>query len=546
MNILNVKIGARLGAGFSAVIVLMLVLIAYGSINLANIKQLSEQIIDQDWAKVNAAQSMSASISDTGLLTQQLFMGNSDEETKDIYHHIDANKKNATDVLTVLEQLVDTTEGKSILAEIKVVRAEYIASFNQVAHLLSEQKRDDAAMQMKRETLPVLSHLQERLKALVDLQKKRAAESGAAINYRIANTRNVMIFLGLVALLLSAAIAYGIARSITRPITAAVKLAQTVAQGDLTGEIDDRGGDEIGLLLKSLKRMNHNLSDIVGKVRAGTETITVASTQIASGNLDLSARTEEQASSLEQTAASMEELTSIVRQNADNAHQANQLVASASSIATRGGTVVAEVVDTMAAIDMSSRKIVDIIGVIDGIAFQTNILALNAAVEAARAGEQGRGFAVVATEVRSLAQRSAAAAKEVKVLINNSVTQVEVGSRLVADAGNTMQEIVSSVHRVTNIMREIAAASQEQSIGIDQINNAIIQMDQVTQQNAALVEEAAATAAALEQQATDLTRVVSVFKIGSRELIGNHDRLIDVKQLPSSKFVAMTPALRSA
>ena len=292
--------------------------------------------------------------------------------------------------------------------------------------------------------------------------------------------------------------------------------------------------------------MNHNLSDIVGKVRAGTETITVASTQIASGNLDLSARTEEQASSLEQTAASMEELTSIVRQNADNAHQANQLVASASSIATRGGTVVAEVVDTMAAIDMSSRKIVDIIGVIDGIAFQTNILALNAAVEAARAGEQGRGFAVVATEVRSLAQRSAAAAKEVKVLINNSVTQVEVGSRLVADAGNTMQEIVSSVHRVTNIMREIAAASQEQSIGIDQINNAIIQMDQVTQQNAALVEEAAATAAALEQQATDLTRVVSVFKIGSRELIGNHDRLIDVKQLPSSKFVAMTPALRSA
>ena len=218
MNILNVKIGARLGAGFSAVIVLMLVLIAYGSINLANIKQLSEQIIDQDWAKVNAAQSMSASISDTGLLTQQLFMGNSDEETKDIYHHIDANKKNATDVLTVLEQLVDTTEGKSILAEIKVVRAEYIASFNQVAHLLSEQKRDDAAMQMKRETLPVLSHLQERLKALVDLQKKRAAESGAAINYRIANTRNVMIFLGLVALLLSAAIAYGIARSITRPI----------------------------------------------------------------------------------------------------------------------------------------------------------------------------------------------------------------------------------------------------------------------------------------------------------------------------------------
>jgi len=296
-------------------------------------------------------------------------------------------------------------------------------------------------------------------------------------------------------------------------------VAQTVAAGDLTSRIDIRSVDETGLLLQALKHMNQNLFDIVAKVRAGTESIAAASGQIASGNLDLSARTEEQASSLEQTAASMEELTATVRQNADNARQAKQLAASASNVATAGGTVVAQVVDTMTSIRASSRRIVDIIGVIDGIAFQTNILALNAAVEAARAGEQGRGFAVVATEVRNLAQRSAAAAKEIKVLISTSVDQVEVGSQLVADAGNTMEQIVASVQRVTDIMQEISAASQEQSAGIEQINQAIIQMDQVTQQNAALVEEAAATSEALELQAGGLAGVVSTFKLVSSSRI---------------------------
>jgi methyl-accepting chemotaxis protein len=263
--------------------------------------------------------------------------------------------------------------------------------------------------------------------------------------------------------------------------------------------------------------MNDSLVRIVGEVRNGTDTIASASSQIAAGNLDLSGRTEQQASSLEETAASMEQLTATVKQNADNARQANQLAVTASGVALKGGSVVAEVVGTMGAINASSRKIVDIIGVIDGIAFQTNILALNAAVEAARAGEQGRGFAVVAAEVRNLAQRSAAAAKEIKTLIGDSVDKVEEGSKQVAQAGKTMDEIVDSVKRVTDIMAEITAASQEQSSGIEQVNQAITQMDQVTQQNAALVEEAAAAAASLQEQANNLSQAVSVFKLDRRQ-----------------------------
>jgi len=261
--------------------------------------------------------------------------------------------------------------------------------------------------------------------------------------------------------------------------------------------------------------MRDSLAAIVGQVRSGADTIATASTQIAAGNLDLSSRTEQQASSLEETASSMEELTSTVKQNADNARQANQLAASASEVALKGGAVVAQVVDTMDGINASSKKIVDIIGVIDGIAFQTNILALNAAVEAARAGEQGRGFAVVATEVRSLAQRSAAAAKEIKALIGDSVAKVDVGSALVGQAGSTMEQIVASIGRVTDIMGEITAASSEQSAGIELVNQAITEMDGVTQQNAALVEQAAAAAESMQDQASTLAQMVSVFKLDS-------------------------------
>jgi methyl-accepting chemotaxis protein len=320
-----------------------------------------------------------------------------------------------------------------------------------------------------------------------------------------------------VAALASAAVAVAcamvIARAITAPINQAVKVAQTVAAGDLTSRIEVTTTEETGQLLQALKDMNDSLVKIVGEVRGGTDTIATASSQIASGNQDLSSRTEEQASSLEETASSMEELTSTVRQNSDNAQQANTLAASASDVAQKGGAVVARVVETMDSINESSKKIVDIISVIDGIAFQTNILALNAAVEAARAGEQGRGFAVVASEVRNLAQRSAAAAKEIKVLIGDSVAKVGVGSKLVGEAGSTMGEVVASVQRVTDIMVEISLATQEQSSGIDQINIAISQMDQVTQQNSALVEEAAAAAESLQDQASKLAQAVSVFKL---------------------------------
>ena len=276
-------------------------------------------------------------------------------------------------------------------------------------------------------------------------------------------------------------------------------MAESVAEGDLTARSSMVvGDDEAGLLLKALRRMQDSLAKTVTQIRMGTDTIATASSEIASGNLDLSSRTEEQASSLEETASSMEELTSTVKQNADNSRQANQLAVAASAVAVKGGAVVSEVVNTMGSINDSAKKIVDIIGVIDGIAFQTNILALNAAVEAARAGEQGRGFAVVATEVRNLAQRSAAAAKEIKALIGDSVEKVDAGSKLVAEAGTTMDEIVDGVKRVADIMAEITAASQEQSDGIEQVNQAIGQMDQVTQQNAALVEEAAAAAESLQ------------------------------------------------
>jgi methyl-accepting chemotaxis protein len=302
-------------------------------------------------------------------------------------------------------------------------------------------------------------------------------------------------------------------RFVIHPLDEAVGVANRIAEGDLTVRIESHSRDEIGQLLQALKDMNESLSGIVGEVRNTTDSISTAAQQIAAGNSDLSQRTEEQASSLEETASSMEELTSTVKQNAENAKQANQLAANASDIAVKGGLAVNEVVQTMVSISSSSKKIVDIISVIEGIAFQTNILALNAAVEAARAGEQGRGFAVVAAEVRNLAQRSAAAAKEIKTLIGDSVDKVDAGSKQVDQAGATMNEIVSAVKRVTDIMAEIAAASSEQSAGIDQVNRAIIQMDDVTQQNAALVEEAAAAAEAMQEQAGSLMEAVSIFKL---------------------------------
>ena len=356
---------------------------------------------------------------------------------------------------------------------------------------------------------------QQAMQALVRLQLDVAKAEYDAALARYERARNLSIALIVAGTLVGSAVAALLIRGIGTSLAEALRLARSVAAGDLTQTVRIERDDEIGQLLAALQSMNAALAGIVGGVRAGTETIATASSQIAAGNQDLSARTEQQASSLEETAASMEELTSNVKHNADNARQANALAEAASGVAERGGAVIREVVGTMDEIRAASQRIAEIIGVIDGIAFQTNILALNAAVEAARAGEQGRGFAVVASEVRSLAQRSAAAAKEIKGLIENSSARVETGGRLVGQAGATMQEIVASVRRVTDIMGEITAASAEQTAGIGQINVAVSQMDQVTQQNAALVEEAAAAADAMREQAARLAASVGVFRVAA-------------------------------
>ena len=351
------------------------------------------------------------------------------------------------------------------------------------------------------------------LKALTAAADSRRAANEASVEASLKHTLYVMGGALLAAVVAGIVVGLTLLRTISAPLSEATAIATRVAEGDLTGRIESQGGNEIGMLLTALGKMKNNLAEIVSEVRQSTDTISSASGQIAAGNMDLSERSSAQAGSLEKTASSMEQLTSTVRQNADNARQANALAVSASEVAVRGGQVVAEVVDTMGSINASSRKIVDIIGVIDGIAFQTNILALNAAVEAARAGEQGRGFAVVASEVRNLAQRSAGAAKEIKELIGDSVGKVDSGARLVDQAGATMKEIVTSIQRVTDIMGEITTASQEQTSGLDQINQAIGQMDDITQQNVALVEEAAAAAGSLQDQASMLSKVVGVFTL---------------------------------
>ncbi|MDO8413047.1 MAG: methyl-accepting chemotaxis protein [Gallionellaceae bacterium] len=355
--------------------------------------------------------------------------------------------------------------------------------------------------------------LADPMAVLSELMEESVKVSQEAADKQVVIVRNTIVSTMVLALLVLSIISWLLIRSITRPLLGAVKLAHTVASGDLTSVIEIKSRDETGKMMQALKDMNDSLVKIVGNVRGSVDAITLSAKEIATGNSDLSQRTEEQASSLQETASSMEELSATVKHNAENAKQANQLTLSARDVAVKGGDIVSKVVTTMASINDSSNKIVDIISVIEGIAFQTNILALNAAVEAARAGEQGRGFAVVAAEVRTLAQRSAAAAKEIKALIDDSVGKVKGGTKLVDEAGKTMDEIVTAVRRMTDIMAEISAASSEQSSGIDQVNQAINQMDQATQQNAALVEEAAAAAEAMKEEAENLTLSVSVFKL---------------------------------
>ncbi|AEJ02468.1 methyl-accepting chemotaxis sensory transducer [Nitrosomonas sp. Is79A3] len=406
-----------------------------------------------------------------------------------------------------------TTEEAALAKTKGEQHVQYVESLNRTLQLASAGEFEAAALNASTDAMQKFNALRDTVFALLDLQGTAAAQEYATAQNHYENIFMTSVVVMILGVSLAIIVGFLLIRAIVGPLNEAIAVANAVAAGDLTSRIEANSTNETGRLLQALRTMNDNLADLVGKVRMGTDSITTASGEIASGNLDLSQRTEEQASSLEETASSMEELTSTVRQNADNARQANQLAAGASEVAVKGGAVVGQVVQTMSSINESSKKIVDIISVIDGIAFQTNILALNAAVEAARAGEQGRGFAVVATEVRTLAQRSAAAAKEIKELISDSVSKVEDGTRLVDEAGATMDEIVSAVKRVTDIMAEISAASQEQSSGIEQVNQAVTQMDEVTQQNAALVEEAAAAAESMQEQAQTLTQAVSTFKL---------------------------------
>ncbi|MFL9670157.1 methyl-accepting chemotaxis protein [Variovorax sp. AB1(2024)] len=514
----NFKIATKLLVSFIAVLALTVCVGVIAVMQLGKVHDMSTEMSTTWMPATRSLLEMKNLVSRYRTQEMQHILSGSYDEMAAYEKAMDETWANLQKNRTTYESLITEPEEREIYPELQKLLNQYAVEHNKIVAISHTQENEQANALIRGKSLQLTREINTMLDKLTEINVAGATRAGQTADGVYSQARLWVLGLLLGSVALGLVLALWIARIVSRPLSEAVKVAQSVAAGDLTSRIEARTTDETGQLLEALKGMNDSLSKIVGEVRMGTDTIATASSQIASGNQDLSSRTEEQASSLEQTAASMEELTSTVKQNADNARQANQLAVSASEVAVKGGSVVSQVVDTMGSINASSKKIVDIIGVIDGIAFQTNILALNAAVEAARAGEQGRGFAVVASEVRSLAQRSAAAAKEIKTLIGDSVEKVEEGSKQVEEAGRTMDEIVGSVKRVTDIMGEITAASQEQTSGIEQINQAITQMDQVTQQNAALVEEASAAAQSLQEQAGSLVQSVSIFKLDANAL----------------------------
>src|SRR5476649_476096 len=556
MNLAKMKVGTRLGLGFALVLVLLVAVTVVGIARMAQIQERLDHVIDVNNVVTRLVTDMRTNVSDRitslRILTLMTDAGDMEPEMARIKTQTttyqDAQKK-----LEAQFALEATAEEKTLLASIKEYEAAAMPAIGKASALWLANDAEGATRVMIKEIRPVQKKWIEALEQLTTLEDKLNAQMQQDARTAFDSARLFMIILGVLAVGMGVAAALVITRGLLKQLGGepdyTASIAGSIANGDLSIGIHTQPSDNSSLLAE-MKEMRNSLVNIVGQVRVGTETIGTASREIAAGNLDLSSRTEMQASALEKTASAMEELTSTVKQNADNAREANKLAATASDVALKGGSVASQVVDTMSSINESAKKIVDIIGVIDGIAFQTNILALNAAVEAARAGEQGRGFAVVASEVRNLAQRSAGAAKEIKTLIDDSVEKVGAGTKLVGQAGVTMDEVVASVRRVTDIMGEIANASQEQSAGIEQVNHSIIEMDSMTRQNAALVEEAAAAAQSLQDQAGELARVVSIFKLveGEERVVYQASTALAAapKATPKATVRALTPRAPAA